>query len=112
MEIRANYIVTGACTLAVIVGVFGFIFWIHNIGGGGERASYRVVFSGSVSGLRTGGSVLFNGIRVGEVSGLALDTRKNVPLRARHAAGARALVELGSHDASNVVQQDHRISIE
>jgi phospholipid/cholesterol/gamma-HCH transport system substrate-binding protein len=75
MEIRANYIVTGAFTLAVIVGVFGFIFWIHNIGGGGERASYRVVFSGSVSGLRTGGSVLFNGIRVGEVSGLVLDTQ-------------------------------------
>jgi phospholipid/cholesterol/gamma-HCH transport system substrate-binding protein len=74
MEIRANYIVTGAFTLAVIVGVFGFIFWLHNIGGG-ERISYRVVFYGSVSGLRAGGSVLFNGIRVGEVSGLALDTQ-------------------------------------
>jgi phospholipid/cholesterol/gamma-HCH transport system substrate-binding protein len=75
MEIRANYIVTGAFTLAVIVGMFGFIFWFHNSGSGGERASYRVVFSGSVSGLRAGGSVLFNGIRVGEVSGLALDTQ-------------------------------------
>jgi hypothetical protein len=50
MDTRANYIVTGAFTLAVIVGVFGFIFWFHNSGGGGERASYRVVFAGSVSG--------------------------------------------------------------
>jgi phospholipid/cholesterol/gamma-HCH transport system substrate-binding protein len=52
METRANYIVTGAFTLAVIVGVFGFIFWFQNTAGGGERSSYRVVFVGSVSGLR------------------------------------------------------------
>ena len=73
METRANYIVTGAFTLAVIVGVFGFIFWFQNTAGGGERSSYRVEFVGSVSGLRTGSAVLFNGIRVGRVSGLGLD---------------------------------------
>jgi phospholipid/cholesterol/gamma-HCH transport system substrate-binding protein len=73
METRANYIVTGAFTLAVIIGVFVFIFWFHNTAGGGERSSYRVVFAGSVSSLRTGCAVLFNGIRVGEVSGLSLD---------------------------------------
>ena len=73
METKANYIVTGAFTLAVIVGVFGFIFWFQNTAGGGERSSYRVVFAGSVSGLRTGSAVLFNGIRVGRVSGLGLD---------------------------------------
>ena len=72
METRANYIVTGAFTLAVIVGVFGFIFWFQNTAGGGERSSYRVEFVGSVSGLRTGSAVLFNGIRVGRVSGLGL----------------------------------------
>jgi phospholipid/cholesterol/gamma-HCH transport system substrate-binding protein len=54
METRANYVVTGAFTLAVIAGVFSFIFWFHNSGSGGERASYRVVFSGSVSGLLAG----------------------------------------------------------
>jgi phospholipid/cholesterol/gamma-HCH transport system substrate-binding protein len=75
METRVNYIVTGAFTLPVIVGVFGFIFWFQNTAGGGERSSYRVVFAGSVSGLRTGSAVLFNGIRVGEVSGLGLDAR-------------------------------------
>ena len=46
MELRANYLVTGASTLAVIAGVFSFIFWFHNSGSGGARASYRVVFSG------------------------------------------------------------------
>jgi phospholipid/cholesterol/gamma-HCH transport system substrate-binding protein len=73
METKANYIVTGVFTIAVIFGVFGFIYWFQNIGGGGERSVYRVVFAGSVSGLRTGSSVLFDGMRAGEVTALALD---------------------------------------
>ena len=76
METRANYVLIGLFTLAVVVGVFGFVYWFQNIGGTGERAFYRVVFDGSVSGLRTGGSVLYNGIRVGEVTGLQLDPAK------------------------------------
>jgi len=75
METRANYIVTGLFTLAVIVGTFGFIYWFQNNGGGSERAVYRLVFAGSVSGLRTGAPVLFDGVRVGEVTALALDAR-------------------------------------
>lgn len=73
METKANYIVTGAFTIAVIAGVFGFIQWFQNSGGGGEQSVYRVVFAGSVSGLRAGSSVLFDGVRVGEVTHLALD---------------------------------------
>jgi phospholipid/cholesterol/gamma-HCH transport system substrate-binding protein len=73
METKANYIVTGAFTIAVIVGVFGFIQWFQNGGARGERADYRVVFAGSVSGLRPSSSVLFDGVRVGEVTKLALD---------------------------------------
>jgi phospholipid/cholesterol/gamma-HCH transport system substrate-binding protein len=73
METKANYLVIGLFTLAVVVGVFGFIYWFQNIGGTGERAFFRVQFDGSVSGLRTGGSVLFNGIKVGEVTNLKLN---------------------------------------
>ena len=73
METKANYTVTGAFTLAVIFGVFGFIYWFQSSTGGGERSVYRIVFAGSVSGLRTGASVLFDGMRVGEVTQLALD---------------------------------------
>jgi phospholipid/cholesterol/gamma-HCH transport system substrate-binding protein len=72
METKANYVVTGLFTLAVIVSAFGFIFWFER-SGGGEQAAYRVVFDGSVAGLRTGADVSFNGIRVGEVAGLSLD---------------------------------------
>jgi phospholipid/cholesterol/gamma-HCH transport system substrate-binding protein len=38
----------------------------------GERAVYRVRFENTVSGLLTGAAVLFNGIRVGEVTALGL----------------------------------------
>jgi phospholipid/cholesterol/gamma-HCH transport system substrate-binding protein len=73
METKANYAATGAFTLAVILAVFGFIYWFQNSAGGGERSVYRIVFAGSVSGLRTGASVLFDGMRVGEVTKLTLD---------------------------------------
>jgi phospholipid/cholesterol/gamma-HCH transport system substrate-binding protein len=73
METRANYTVIGLFTLAVVFGVFGFVYWVQNIGGAGERAYFRVVFDGSVSGLRTGATVLFNGVHVGEVTKLSLD---------------------------------------
>jgi phospholipid/cholesterol/gamma-HCH transport system substrate-binding protein len=76
METRANYVLIGAFTLAVVFGVFGFVYWFQNIGGTGERVFYRVQFEGSVSGLRTGASVLFNGIKVGEVNQLRLDPQK------------------------------------
>jgi len=72
METRANYLVIGVFTLAVIAGVFGFVFWMQ-AAGGGERGYYKIAFDGSVAGLRTGGAVMYNGIRVGEVAGLQLD---------------------------------------
>jgi phospholipid/cholesterol/gamma-HCH transport system substrate-binding protein len=72
METRANYVLIGLFTLAVIGAAFGFVYWFHNIGGTKDRAIYSVRFDGSVSGLRKGSSVLFNGIRVGEVTDLKL----------------------------------------
>jgi phospholipid/cholesterol/gamma-HCH transport system substrate-binding protein len=76
METKANYMVIGLFTLAAVIGVFGFVYWFQNIGGTGERAFYRMQFEGSVSGLRTGATVLFNGIRVGEVTDLKLNPQR------------------------------------
>ncbi|MFN3349285.1 MlaD family protein [Pseudorhodoplanes sp.] len=75
METRANYILIGCFTLAVILGAFGFVYWFHHVGGTGERTAYNVVFQGPIGGLRSGASVTFNGIRVGEVTGLTLDPK-------------------------------------
>jgi phospholipid/cholesterol/gamma-HCH transport system substrate-binding protein len=76
MEIRARYTLIGAFTLAVIVGIFAFVYWLNNAGGLGDRRDVRIVFS-SVSGLLPGSAVFFNGIRVGEVTRLGL--RPNSP---------------------------------
>jgi phospholipid/cholesterol/gamma-HCH transport system substrate-binding protein len=73
METRAPYALVGVFVLAVIGGVFGFVYWLHNTGGLGERTAYRVRFENTVSGLLVGAPVLFDGIRVGEVTGLSLD---------------------------------------
>jgi phospholipid/cholesterol/gamma-HCH transport system substrate-binding protein len=101
METKANYVVTGLFTLAVIVGAFGFVYWFQNTGGGGERATYRVMFDGSVSGLRTGASVLFNGIRVGEVADLRLDPK-----------APRRVVAVIAVDRHAPVRADTRVALE
>jgi phospholipid/cholesterol/gamma-HCH transport system substrate-binding protein len=93
METRANYALIGLLMLAVTAGAFVFVYWFSRAGEGGDRANYRIVFDGAVSGLRTGGAVLFNGIKVGEVSDLKLNSQnpgqvlatisvdKSVPIR-------------------------------
>jgi phospholipid/cholesterol/gamma-HCH transport system substrate-binding protein len=80
METRAPFVIVGAFVLAAIIAVFGFVYWLQNTGGLGPRASYRVQFDGSVPGLLVGAGVLFNGIRVGEVTelGLAADNPRGV----------------------------------
>jgi phospholipid/cholesterol/gamma-HCH transport system substrate-binding protein len=69
METRANYVLIGLFILAVIAGGFAFVAWFSATERpGGGRAVYRVIFPGSVSGLSPGGWVLFNGVKVGEVT--------------------------------------------
>jgi phospholipid/cholesterol/gamma-HCH transport system substrate-binding protein len=72
METRAPFAVIGAFVLAGIVAIFGFVYWLNNTGGLGPRTVYHVQFDGSVPGLLVGAAVLFNGIRVGEVTELRL----------------------------------------
>jgi phospholipid/cholesterol/gamma-HCH transport system substrate-binding protein len=78
METRANYVLIGTFTLAVIVAAFGFVFWFQNMGTAKTRIAYRIVFEGPVSGLRTGANVNFNGIRIGEVASVKIDDPHNV----------------------------------
>jgi phospholipid/cholesterol/gamma-HCH transport system substrate-binding protein len=73
METRARYALIGLFMLAVIIASFGFVYWLENKGGFSQRETYQITFQGSVSGLLVGSAVLFNGIRVGEVTGLGLD---------------------------------------
>jgi phospholipid/cholesterol/gamma-HCH transport system substrate-binding protein len=74
METRAPFVIVGAFVLAAIAAVFGFVYWLHNSAGIGARSTYHLQFDGPVPGLLVGASVLFNGIRVGEVTELKLAT--------------------------------------
>lgn len=72
METRAPYSLIGLFVLLAIGAALGFVYWLNNTGGLGERKVYRVQFDTPVSGLLVGASVLFNGIKVGEVIELKL----------------------------------------
>lgn len=72
METRANYALIGLFTLAVLTAAFGFVFWFSGKDAGAKLATYRIVFNGSVSGLSRGAQVLYNGLRVGEVTSIQL----------------------------------------
>lgn len=72
METRANYALIGLFTLLVVGAAFLFVYWFASSESGRERAQLRIVFEGSVAGLNRGAPVNFNGIRVGEVTQLAI----------------------------------------
>jgi phospholipid/cholesterol/gamma-HCH transport system substrate-binding protein len=73
MENRARYTLMGLFTLGVIFAGFAFTYWLHASGGLIDRASYRVRFDSPVPGLLKGSAVLFNGIRVGEVTNMSFN---------------------------------------
>ena len=78
METRANYVLIGSFTLAVIAAAFGFVLWFQSLHTTKTRTPLRIVFEGPAAGLRNGGSVNFNGIRVGEVISVKLDNPRRV----------------------------------
>jgi phospholipid/cholesterol/gamma-HCH transport system substrate-binding protein len=78
METRANFVLIGSFTLAVIAAAFGFVLWFQSLHTTKARSPLRIVFEGPAAGLRNGGSVNFNGIRVGEVISVKLDNPRRV----------------------------------
>ncbi len=74
METRANYIIVGLVTMAVLLASFGFVYWIARFGSNEDSVSLEIRIPGSVTGLSVGSQVLFNGIKVGDVKALNIDT--------------------------------------
>ncbi|WP_424627386.1 MlaD family protein [Bradyrhizobium sp. SYSU BS000235] len=99
METKANFVLVGAFTLAVVAAAFGFVFWFQNLGAAAQRTPLRIVFEGAASGLRTGGNVNFNGIKIGEVTSIKLDDPKRV-------------VVITSVDKSAPIRKDSLVGLE
>ncbi|MCX7900462.1 MAG: MlaD family protein, partial [Methylocystis sp.] len=75
METRANYALIGAFTLAAALAAFAFVYWFSGPSQRGLQEIYQINFSGSVSGLNPGSAVLFNGVKVGEVTHIAISEK-------------------------------------
>lgn len=88
METQARYTWVGLFTLVIVIAGFTFVYWLHSASSTGALASYRIRFEGPVVGMRTGLPVLFNGLRVGEVTAVGFDPGAPDIVMARIAVGA------------------------
>lgn len=73
MENKANYALVGGFFTLAVAALLGFIYWFSAGDRVVVRDPYTVVFTGAVTGLAPGTRVLFNGIGVGTVTGVAID---------------------------------------
>ena len=81
METRANHVLIGAFTLAIILAAVLFALWAAKYTTETSYGEYDVVFQEAVTGLSVGSQVLYSGISVGAVRQLSLmkdDPRKVV----------------------------------
>lgn len=73
MERHANYALVGIATILLFLGLVVFAFWLARFQFAKEYDLYNINFVGPVRGISDGGEVHFNGIKVGEVTKIALD---------------------------------------
>jgi phospholipid/cholesterol/gamma-HCH transport system substrate-binding protein len=71
METRSNYVLVGAVTLAMLVGLLVFTVWLAGLSNR-ETNCYDIYFSQGVGGLNKGSNVTFNGVPVGQISKISL----------------------------------------
>lgn len=73
METRAHHILIGLFAFAVVGAAILFGLWLGKSGHDRAFNDYDIIFEETVQGLSQGGTVQFNGIRVGDVTRLRLD---------------------------------------
>ncbi len=76
MEIRANYIIVGVFTLAILLGGFVFTLWVTKQSQRTVMAEYDISFKESVRGLSVSSDVLFTGIKVGTVNRIKISDKE------------------------------------
>jgi phospholipid/cholesterol/gamma-HCH transport system substrate-binding protein len=83
METRAHHLLIGSFAIGITLLTVLFLFWIGKFEFNRQYQLYDLKFQGSVSGLSKAGDVLYNGIKVGEVTEIKIDedNPKNVLVR-------------------------------
>jgi phospholipid/cholesterol/gamma-HCH transport system substrate-binding protein len=82
METRARYILVGAFTLLSLLATLGFLLWLARVQVNRTYAQYDIVLD-SVAGLNQASVVRYNGVDVGNVLSIALDTQNPALVRVR-----------------------------
>ena len=78
MRLPASNLMIGSIALVLVAGTVGAFLGYQKYAGIRQEVPFRVIFEGSASGLRKGGSVNFAGVRVGQVLSLKLDNPHRV----------------------------------
>ena len=71
METRSNYVMVGAVTMALLVGVLLFVVWLAGLSNKKTRC-YDIYFAQGVGGLNKGSNVTFSGVPVGQIQQISL----------------------------------------
>src|SRR3546814_8910351 len=82
METRSNHILVGGVVLALIVAVLGFIIWLSQVSGE-DNKEYDIFFKQAVDGIAKGSAVSYNGVPVGQIEPINLDSRRPQFVRVR-----------------------------
>jgi phospholipid/cholesterol/gamma-HCH transport system substrate-binding protein len=96
METKANYVMIGAATVIGAALIMLFAMWMANSEYRRGYNEYDIVFDDPVRGLTDGGEVRFNGIKVGEVKDLRIDTENTNRVIARVRVSADVPVKTDS----------------
>lgn len=96
MERDAHYAAVGIATIALLAALAVFTIWLARLQFNNDYDIYDIVFYGPVRGLSEGGEVHFNGIRVGEVTDLHIDTKRGDQVVARVRVDATTPVRVTS----------------
>ena len=97
MEKNANYALVGLSSLLLFVGLVVFVVWLAKMQLTRDYDTYDILFNGPVRGLSQGGEVHFNGIKVGEVTKIALDRTNPARVIARARITSDVPIRLDSY---------------
>jgi phospholipid/cholesterol/gamma-HCH transport system substrate-binding protein len=75
---KATNLVIGTTTLAVIAAGFVGMLAVQKIRGVRNQTPLRIVFNGSASGLRKGGTATFDGVPAGDIRSIKLENPRRV----------------------------------
>ena len=71
METRSNYVMVGAVTAGLLIGVLLFIVWLAGLSNK-QTKCFDIYFAQGVGGLNKGSNVTFSGVPVGQIEQISL----------------------------------------